>query len=370
MRLRLAIALMALSLTASAETMSLEQLYSFVQSSAQFIKEGKMTDKELASFLAKSKLSEKLDDRSLEQIQGLGVGPKSLEALRHLQEESKSLAVAKIVEPAAKPQQPPPSSEEQAELIANARNYSLNYSKQLPDFICTQVTRRYAAPRPRSNGLEEAEPSWRSLDTLTVRLSYFDQQEDYKLVLINNAPTNLDYRNVGGGAISTGEFGSMLKEIFERATEARFEWDHWATLRARPAMAFAYHVSQARSKWHVTYNNDMDVVPAYRGLVYIDKETHEVVRVTLEAEGLPPGFPVKSAQMVMDYGYQDLSGRQFLLPLKARTIMYGDDMLSRNDEEFRLYRKYSAESEIKFDTETPPPLSEDQTRETPLPGRK
>jgi hypothetical protein len=45
-------------------------------------------------------------------------------------------------------------------------------------------------------------------------------------------------------------------------------------------------------------------------------------------------------------------------------------MLTRNDEEFRLYRKYSAESEIKFDTETPPPLPEDQTRETTLPGKK
>ena len=83
MRLRLLAAVFAVSLAATAQTpMTLAELYSFVQSSQQFIKEGKMTDRELAGFLSKSKLTERLDDRSVELLQGLGIGPKTLEALR------------------------------------------------------------------------------------------------------------------------------------------------------------------------------------------------------------------------------------------------------------------------------------------------
>jgi hypothetical protein len=79
---------------------------------------------------------------------------------------------------------------------------------------------------------------------------------------------------------------------------------------------------------------------------------------------MPDDFPVKTASTVLDYDYQDLSGHTFLLPLKSTTIMAADDYLSKLDEEFRIYRKYSAESEIKFDsTDVPAPLPDDKTKE-------
>ena len=39
------------------------------------------------------------------------------------------------------------------------------------------------------------------------------------------------------------------------------------------------------------------------------------------------------------------------------------DVLSKNDNEFHLYHKYSSESEIKYDT--PDPIPDSQTREQP-----
>src|ERR1035437_2873002 len=228
MRLRLLAAVFAVSVAATAQTpMSVEELYSFVQSSQRFIKEGKMTDRELASFLGKSKLTERLDDRSVEQFQGLGIGPKTLEALQRLRDQSKTLVAAKPIEPPGPPPQaPPPSALEQAAIMDDVRKYALSYSRQLPDFICTQVTRRFAAPAPgtRGGGRADSEPSFQLLDTLTSRLSYFEQKEDKKLVLINNSLTAQDYKTLGGST-STGEFGSLLREVFEYSTQARFEWD-------------------------------------------------------------------------------------------------------------------------------------------------
>jgi hypothetical protein len=209
-----------------------------------------------------------------------------------------------------------------------------------------------------------SDPEWQMYDSLTIRLSYFEQKEDYKLVLRNNQITDQDYRTVGGATV-TGDFGSLMKEIFERSSQARFEWDHWATIRTRLAMAFSYRIAQPNAKWHVGFGGDYDIVPASKGLVFVDATSHEVVRITWEADNMPPTFPVKSVQEILDYGYTDLSGQQYLLPLKAQTLMASDENLTKLETEFRLYRKYSAESILKFDTETPPPLPEDQTKETP-----
>jgi hypothetical protein len=129
-------------------------------------------------------------------------------------------------------------------------------------------------------------------------------------------------------------------------------------------MVFAYHVEQARSQWHITYDK-LDIVPAYHGLVYVDEKSHEVVRVTLEAQNIPAEFPVKSVQTVLDYDYTYISGHTFLLPIKDETLSRADDYLSKVDTEFHNYRKYSAESELKFDTDTPDPLPADKTKETP-----
>jgi hypothetical protein len=367
MRYRLLAAVFAVSLAAMAETLSVDKLFAFIQSSAQLIKDGKQTDKETADLLARTKLTERLDDRSVEQMESLGIGPRTLAALRRLRDQSQTLPAAKPIEPPAKPRQaPPPSSEEQAAIIDEVRAYALDYSKSLPDFICTQVTRRFLAPPPgtRFGGSADSEPFWQSQDTLTIRLSYFEQKEDYKPVLVNGRLTTQDYKSLGGALVS-GDFGSMMKEIFERSSQARFEWDHWGTLRDKLAMAFAYRVDQAHSQWHITYGGQLDIVPAYHGLVYVDAKSHEVVRVTLEAENLPASFPVKMAQTILDYKYAELSGHTFLLPMADETLMRADDYLSRNQTEFHNYRKYSAESELKFDTETPEPLPPEKTKETP-----
>ncbi len=365
---RLLAAVFAVCLTASGQSLSIEKLLSFLQSSEKLISEGKMTDREVANYLAKVKLTERLDDRTLEQIQGSAkLGPKTLQALQALRERTTGLAAAApIVEPPKPTPIPPPSSAEQAAIINEVRQYALQYSKNLPDFICTQVTRRFAAPAPgtKYGGSIDSDPRWQLLDTLQIRLSYFEQKEDPKLIMVNNTVSTQDYKTLGG-ATSTGEFGSMMRDVFEPATEARFEWDHWGTLRGRRVMAFAYRVSQSRSQWHVTYERRMDIVPAYSGLVYVDNKTHEVMRITLNAEDVPATFPVKKAGTILDYDYQDISGHTFLLPLKAQVQMAADDYMTRNDEEFRLYRKYSATSDITFDSEEtpPPPLPDDKTKE-------
>ncbi|MGA2326485.1 MAG: hypothetical protein ABSH05_09380 [Bryobacteraceae bacterium] len=356
MRVRFALLLLGLCFWLPAQTkVTVDKLVGMIRSSIQL----KHSDKEVANYVRKLALSQRLDDRTIEELQGLGAGPKTVEALNALRDASKDLPAPPPVvvapETPAPAPFPPPSPAEQRRVIDQAREFALGYTKNLPNYICTQVTRRYVDP----SGLEY----WQQRDVLTARLSFFEQKENYKLVLVNNRAitTDVPYQSVGG-SISTGEFGSMLKEMFEPEAKADFRWERWGKLRGRVAHVYAYRVEKARSKWHVTYESTDDIVPGYHGLVYIDPATDMVLRIVFEAE-LPGDFPIQQVTDTLDYDLAPIGTQEFMLPLKAVMRMRQAKLLTKNDVEFRLYRKFTAEAEIKYDT--PEPLPEDKTKEQP-----
>ncbi len=351
---RAAAVMFAVCLCASAQnSLTIEQLVSFVKSSVQL----KQPDRQVAEYLRGIKLNHRLSDRTIIELQAAGAGPRTVEALRALQQASKGLpeppaAVSKT----PPPEIPPPETAKWKKVIEEARDYALNYSKQLPDFICTQVTRRYYDP----SGLE----FWQSEDVLTARLSYFEQKEDYKLILVNGRYTEMPYQAVGG-AISSGEFGTMLREVFDKETGTSFRWERWATLRGRRMHVFSYVVQQPRSKWTVEYERKDRITPGYHGLIYVDAESGVVTRITLDADGIPPDFPIQQASNTLDYDYATIGDTSFMLPLRAVMRMREGRALFRNEVEFRLYRKFSAEASISFEAETPEPLPADKTTEQP-----
>ncbi len=331
-------------------TMSVEQLIAFISSSVQL----KHPDKQVAAYLHKVKLSDRLSDKVIEDLQAMGAGPKTIEALNELKEASASLAA-----PAPKPkprtvQIPPPPAEEQERIIREVREYAMNYSKRLPDFICTQVTRRYLDP----TGLE----FWQQQDTITAKLSYFEQREDYKVVMVNNHVTDAKFDDLGG-ATSSGEFGSLLKELFDPASRADFKWERWATLRGNRVHVFSFRVAQTRSKWRISYERRMEIIAGYSGLLYVDRDAPMVHRVTLKTEDIPATFPIQEASTILDYDIANISGSDYVLPLRAEVRMREGKLLVRNEVEFRMYRKFGAEATITF---TPDALPESQIKEEPV----
>ncbi|MBL8231492.1 MAG: hypothetical protein JNL98_23555 [Bryobacterales bacterium] len=332
--------------------LTVNQLMTFIESSIRL----KHEDKRVAEYLKKVKLSEKLEDRMVEVLMGKGAGPYTINALRTLAADSTSLP--KAAPPVAKPVAPvipPPSEQEQREVIESARQYALSYTRRLPDFICTQVTRRFYDP----TGLE----FWQRADVITERLSYFEQKEDYKVILINSRPAEGVSRDQLGGATSSGEFGSLLKEVFEPESDTYFRWDRWATLRGRRVHVYNYLVSQPKSKWRIDYQKTMSIVAGYRGLIYVDAQTLAVMQITLDATDIPPSFPVQQAKTLLAYDFVKIGEMEHVLPLRAEVRMREGRNLVKNEVEFRMYRKFGAEAVIKFDT--PDALPEDLLQEQP-----
>jgi len=339
-------------LTAAGEmNLTVAQLVMFIKSSVQL----KQPDRQVAEYLRHVKLTDKLEDRTIEDLQSLGAGPKTVAALRELSEASASLTVAPPPPPPpVYVPPPPPDSEEQAKIIDQARDYAINYTKQLPNFICVQVTRRDYDPTGTGN-------NWYHSDTITARLSY-NGFENYEVILHNNQPvTNATMRQFGG-TTSEGEFGSMMKEIFEPESHTEFSWDHWGKLRGRKTYVFGYDIQQQYSKYHVEADDKLVIVPAYRGLVYIDEDTKMVVKIVMTPYDMPATFPIHDITSSLDYDLETIGDQKYMLPLKSVLTSKRDRQMTKNDIEFRLYRKFGTESSIKF--ETPDALPEDQTKET------
>jgi hypothetical protein len=334
--------------------MTVEQLKSFIQSSQKL----RHSDKQVADYLRNVKVTERLDAGVVEDLQSAGAGSRTLEALRKMSTDSKTMPAPKP--PAAKPvvvMPPPPDSLEQGQVLDQASEYARDYIRRLPNFICTQVTRRYVDP----SGLE----FWQTQDTIVTKLSFFEQKEDYKVVLVNNRPVSTTMHSVGG-TTTTGEFGTLLKDLFDPASAARFDWERWATLRGKRAYVFSYRVPQERSKYTITFERTQSTTPGYTGLIYVDRETRAIMRVTQDVLETPSGFPINQVRNVLDYDYIDIAGQTFVLPLKASTVSRMGKVMFKNDTEFRMYNRFGTESTITF---APDPLSEDQVPpEAPIPA--
>jgi len=344
--------LASLAFAANEMPLTVAKLTDFIKSAVQL----KQSDKEVAETLRHVRMTEKLDDRTIEELQSMGAGPKTVAALKLLGDASANLteAAAPPPKPVIVPP-PPPDSIEQGMILDEAREYVRNYTKSLPNFICVQVTRRDVDRGGTGK-------SWYHVDTITSKLSYNGHQEDYEVIMKNDQPvTNVKLEQLGG-TVSAGEFGTMMSEIFAPETQARFEWDHWATLRGRRTYVFAYDIEQQFSQYHMKeVDTGQEIVPAYRGLVYIDRETKMITKLTLNPYNIPSDFPVHEASESLDYDFQTIGDAHYMLPLKAVLTSKLTRYMTKNDIEFRLYRKFETGSTIKFDT--PDPLPEDQTKE-------
>jgi len=346
----------AIGLAAADMSLTVDKLTAFIRSAIQL----KTPDKDVAEYLHHVKMVEKLDDRMVEELQGMGAGAKTVAALRVLSDASSTLPVA--APPPPKPvyvPPPQPSSIEQAKIIDEAREYVMNYTKNLPNFICVQVTRRSFDPKGGNN--------WYKGDTITTRLTYDGQKEDYQVILHNDQPVTNKSMEAFGGTTSAGEFGTMMKEIFEPESQAHFSWEKWATLRGRRTYVFAYDIEQQFSRYHILVEDNLNIVPAYRGLVYIDQDTKMVTKLTLDPYNLPETFPVRDSHESLDYDFEKIADAEYLLPLKAVLTVSRSRYGSKNETEFRLYRKFETGSTIKF--ETPDALPDDATKEKPPEGK-
>lgn len=261
-----------------------------------------------------------------------------------------ALAVAAVIlaSAAAAAAQGNLSPSEQTQVVEKAREVALQYTAKLPNFICTQTIRRSLLPK-RSQ-------TWKLLDTVAVDVAFSDQGERYNLLSVDGKPTKKKFKEIGGMQ-SDSEFGTLLQWIFQTQSQTKFQWERVEELRGRPASVFSYRIEKDRSKFEIsTYKRTFVVstpvrmFAAFGGLIYIDRETHRVLKLTAVPSGIPADWQITAVSQELDYGFTEINGQPFFLPLHAQMFAtLRDGGQTRNEIEFGNYRQFSSEAILKFE---------------------
>jgi hypothetical protein len=321
------------------------------------------SDKDIAKSVRKLQLSQKMEERVIEELQSEGAGPDTLEELLYKRDASDKLPLPD--NPPHFDSPPRPSIDEQKSFFHQVATNAFQYVRRLPDFICTQQVHRYTMGPATVPGLlpsmarsgsrnqpVQMQTRWWSKDMLTVKLTYFENHEKYELVSVNGKKANTSFEAVGG-AISEGEFGSTLMEVFDPATKSQFRWDHWTHLRKRLTRVYSFTGTKDKSHYRVGTSDpnteQRTIIVGRHGFVYADDETRMVVRILVEADSIPKGYPVIAATSLLDYDFSKVGDHRYLLPLRAEARMKTTRIQYRNVVDFTDYRKFSGESSISFD---------------------
>ena len=131
--------------------------------------------------------------------------------------------------------------------LEEVRSKAMEYTDNLPNFICTQITQRYLRRLPKRG--------WVRLDNFVAELTFYDKQEHYKLVSVGNrsAASHATLESLRG-TTSTGEFGSSLNYLFDPATRTLFRFEGIDHSRGSPRVRAGFSGAQGKPPREVSFS--------------------------------------------------------------------------------------------------------------------
>ncbi|HSV32589.1 MAG TPA: hypothetical protein VLH87_00570, partial [Pyrinomonadaceae bacterium] len=176
-----------------------------------------------------------------------------------------------------------PSMAEATELLERTRKATLGAAQAMPDYLVKQqITRSHALGQTNN---------WVVYDRLSIAVSYRQSAgEQYKLLSVNGMPAGEEeaegsrYGKKLGGTTSSGEYVSMLADLFDPQTRAEFQPVDTDTIRGHSTIVYEYVVKQEFSRqtlsWSASLTSpEVHAVVGYRGRIWVDRETNRVLRL-------------------------------------------------------------------------------------------
>lgn len=263
--------------------------------------------------------------------------PESTPAATESQPVAPSGGRGESIPPPTDPSSPRFNNDEQ--ILADARAVAALFESSLPNYLAQQVTSRY---------FSTAGPAgWQPIDVVTAELTYVDGKEQYRDFQSNGRSINSPEDS---GAWSTGEFSSTLADILSASTNASFQRGREERVTGNLAVVYDLTVPQPNSHWTLVSPDGRRYNTAYEGSIWIDKLTRRVLRIEQHATSLPREYPFSRADSTLNYSFTEIDHHTYLLPANAESIgcMSGSGTCTRNTIEFRNYRKFAADSQVKF----------------------
>ena len=244
-----------------------------------------------------------------------------------------------------------PSEAEFADLISKVRQSALEYADHLRNFICTQTERRERR--------KEGATSWKPYSSLVKELSYYEGQEYYRVISENGKPSKKEWEKLGGSRFS-GEFGSLLRSVFEPACQAAFTFGGVVKEEGSDAVILEFVIAQENSRFGVQSEGlftKEGLFVATRGRCWVEPKTLRIIRLEQSAVDIPHYHPIESMTTRVDYGDVEIQGQPCWLPKRAESIALAGKTFYRNLVEFTEYHELDVQIGIKFSK--PPGLQDE-----------
>ena len=227
----------------------------------------------------------------------------------------------------------------------------LSFDTRLPNIIGDQHTQRFKTDNGKDRNL---------IDTTGARIAYIGGRPRFSDVTINRVPVaqNGDLPELLQiyGAWSYGDYGTDLRLLFRPDAHAQFHFDGESTWAARPVLIFSFEVSAADNlRWEMkarekTGGQLLSTFPAYRGRIFLDPQSFELVRFERETVDVEKHFPLRYGSNRVDYRRLPLGdGTSFVLPVESVVTFCHDDKHHRcdiNDTTFANWQKFGATTRI------------------------
>jgi hypothetical protein len=326
--------------------LSINEILSLLEQSGA----GKMSQGDIAALVFKRGINFAPDERAIERIRQAGAELFLMDTIQRVAENAPPPKLTVRTTDTDPDPDPDQETEQEARhrartelmarmpLIEQARYKALDFAADLPNFVVTQlVTRSVQQPGARD---------WRIQDRLNVQLTYrADKGEEYKLVSIDGKPARQSYDQLGGST-SAGEFGSFLASLFAPSSRAQFVEVKRDNFRNRDTIIYDFTVKKVNSTVQITdKDQNRSVITGYKGSLWIDAETKQVLRVESTSFDIAPGFPITLAENSVEYDWCTIAGERYLLPVRAEVLLGRDRdrFYSKNIIEFRDYHKYEGD---------------------------
>ena len=225
-----------------------------------------------------------------------------------------------------------------AEAVAGVCRYAMSLPETMPNFICDQIASRFWGKNKVP------------FDLVTASVRYEDGSESYNDIKVNGRPAPEAITKTPG-LWSTGEFGSNLRSIFDTRNQALFEFTRESQWKEHSAWVFTYTIAKQNDPlWRLSTGQET-LAPPYKGELWVDQQTGELLRFGSVATDIPKTFAVADAEAQVDYAdvvFAD--GTSFVLPADFTvTSALRGQQSTRNLVQFRNCHKFRAKSRMVLD---------------------
>jgi hypothetical protein len=249
-------------------------------------------------------------------------------------------------------------------LVNQARAKIVDNIKRLPKYTCLQTVRRsrfQMFPPVRVKGCGYLEDwakhqprldlAWTDRFKLDVTVS--EGAEIFSWAGAQRFQSEHVETIVGSGMAGTGDFGPFLMSIFGGGAS---EYDYLGLEqdKGRTLAVYRYHVrmSASRYQFKVGPQPDDTVALAYEGRFWIDPQTAELSRMTIEVPEPPRESETCRIETTIDYRQARIGGSDFLLP-QLTVLKLWDVEVQRyeNRIEYASCREFQSETVFRTDPE-------------------